>query len=165
MLANVLLQEFNKKVAVAEKNRNHDLAFLSFENEEVFSLRGVFYYPDFLCCSNEPLFSGKYDYCLFDFGSSYAENKELLLQCDMKLIVTDCVPWHMENHSFLSGLEQDITGWKNWRLLINHALPGDQQLFRRTPIKTVPLPYSPDPFRVTKQAVKSIRDFFQETAY
>ncbi len=165
LMANILHQVYRKKVVVAECNEHQDLQFLIENNtvEDCFLLMGVTYFPDFLLKNTEPLHNGTYDCCIYDFGSEYEENKQFLMRCDMKFIVTDCSPWHIKKNGLLLDLDQEITCWKNWQLLINHALPKDYRFFRHVPMKTMAIPHAPDPFRITRPVVKCF-NFFDGTA-
>ncbi|SHO49377.1 hypothetical protein [Anaerocolumna xylanovorans] len=94
-----------------------------------------------------------YECIIMDFGSSYKEHREEFLRCDIKVVAGSLAPWKRYLlEEFIVDSER-ITGSMDWIYAINHSNSKERAAARDFQRTILPVPYGPDPFFLSPDAM------------
>lgn len=162
-IANYLCSKFYSNTAYLEMNTSHEIRTLAGRSDSgaCFHHQRVVYYPDMTVSCAQKIVDRHCRYYVLDFGCPNPHTFPAFLRCDHKLVVGSASPWKtaqyqkfMEQAKRHQFREEDclymgnFTGSKKDLNLLSRALG----------IRIIPIPYFPNPFRVTS----SYFGFFDE---
>lgn len=169
LLAFYFGSELGKKTAYLECNMHHDMKFLqqvyewNKEESTFFDFGQITFYRDVEINIIPNILSNQFDCFILDFGCDYLSNRDELLRCQTKIILSGHAEWNKQKlltftHSI--QVSQDMNSWI-------YLVPlGAQKLItglrRKMNSYVYSIPYEVDPTNPSKQTVQLFDCIFNE---
>lgn len=162
-IANYLCSRFYSDTAYLEMNTSHEIRALAGRPDAgtCFHHQRVVYFPDMTVSSAQEIVNRRFRYYVLDYGCPNPHTFPSFLGCDHMLVVGSASPWKtaqyqkfMEQARRCRFREEDCLYMGNFT-----GITKDLRLLSRDlGIRVIPVPYFPNPFRVTS----SCFGFFNE---
>lgn len=154
-LANFLCSKFYSNTAYLEMNGSHEiLALAGKKNSDTpFVHQRVTYYPGVTLVQTPKILSCRYKYFVMDFGCPNSHTIREFLQCDLRLIVGYVSPWKVvQLEQFVRKLSGVSQFKEEENVYIGNFMGRKkdlEQISKKLNIRMIPMPFLPNPFRVT----------------
>jgi len=160
-LSNYLSDSRHKRVCLAEHNRHGDLVELirvlgSDMSMREYSYHRVTYIPFFSDRDSMPEI--EYDCMVFDFGSDFMRNMNIVNLCDIKIAVGMDAPWRKTEYAILKDLTGRSGSSSSWRLFVNLGNPAYLEEKDIYGIDSGCFPFEPDPMYPCRETITFLED-------
>lgn len=122
--------------------------------EESFTVSRASFYPVMGKEKVVEILAKGYECIIMDFGSSYKEQKEEFLRCDIKIVAGNLTPWKRYLLEEFIADSEKITGSMDWIYALNHSSSKERTAAGKNFGRNIMIvPYEPDPFFLSPDAM------------
>lgn len=155
-LANFLCSKFYSDTAYLEMNGSHAIHALSRNphTDAPFVHQRITYYPDMTLAALPEVLSRHYKYYVLDFGGPNPHTAYAFERCGIRLVIGSVSPWKREQ--FIKSVRNSFYNMKNKEenVYLGNLMERKsdvEQIEKDCGIRIVPVPFFPNPFRITSK--------------